>query len=142
MAKLTIMQRKFVDEYLVDFNATQAAIRAGYSETSAGVLGSLNLKRQDIRTLIDNELMQRYAENQVTVERIREELGRLAFDKDQKTSDRIKALELLGRHLGMFIDRVDASVRHFGGVAIYLPDNNRGDNESGKVIDATCESPS
>ena len=49
MAKLTAKQRRFVEEYLIDLNATQAAIRAGYSPATAGAIGSENLKKPEIR---------------------------------------------------------------------------------------------
>jgi len=49
MAKLTPKQKAFVEEYLIDLNATQAAIRAGYSPATAGSIGSENLKKPEIR---------------------------------------------------------------------------------------------
>lgn len=56
MASWTDKQRRFVEEYCVDFNATQAAIRAGYSERTAHVSGSRNLNDPDIRKAIDERL--------------------------------------------------------------------------------------
>lgn len=56
MAKFTDKQRRFIEEYLVDFNATQAAIRAGYSENTAYSIGQENLKKPDIKTEIDSRL--------------------------------------------------------------------------------------
>ncbi|WP_110513729.1 terminase small subunit [Herpetosiphon llansteffanensis] len=53
---LTAKQRRFVDEYLVDFNATQAAIRAGHSQRSASSIGSENLRKPEIQTEINRRL--------------------------------------------------------------------------------------
>lgn len=49
-------QKRFCNEYIIDFNATQAAIRSGYSEKTAGAIGSENLKKPDIRKFIDEVL--------------------------------------------------------------------------------------
>lgn len=56
MAKLTTKQRRFVEEYFVDFNATQAAIRAGYSESTARSIASENLSKPDIKAEIQSKL--------------------------------------------------------------------------------------
>ena len=59
MAGLTDKQRKFCDEYLVDLNATQAAIRAGYSKKTANVIGHENLTKPYIREYIDKRLAEK-----------------------------------------------------------------------------------
>ena len=51
-------QKRFVDEYLVDFNATQAAIRAGYSKKTAHSIGSENLRKPEISEAIEAQKMQ------------------------------------------------------------------------------------
>ena len=56
MAKLTDKQQRFVEEYLIDLNATQAAIRAGYSPLSARQVGTENLSKPSIRACIDQEM--------------------------------------------------------------------------------------
>ena len=53
---MTDKQRKFADEYLVDCNATQAAIRAGYSKKTAYSIGDENLKKPEIKKYIDEQL--------------------------------------------------------------------------------------
>lgn len=59
-------QKRFVDEYLVDFNATQAAIRAGYSQKSARSIGSENLTKPDISEAISQAISERLmTENEV-----------------------------------------------------------------------------
>jgi phage terminase small subunit len=59
MAKLTAKQEMFVREYLVDLNATQAAIRAGYSTATAKDIGCENLAKPNIRARIDEALAER-----------------------------------------------------------------------------------
>lgn len=56
---LTDKQRLFCEEYLIDLNATQAAIRAGYSEKTARKIGSENLTKPDIRAYIENRLAEK-----------------------------------------------------------------------------------
>ena len=59
MAKLTAKQQRFCDEYLIDLTATQAAIRAGYSEKNARNIASENLAKPNIREYIDNRLAEK-----------------------------------------------------------------------------------
>ena len=56
MAKLTLKQKKFADEYIISGNATQAAIKAGYKEKTANRIGSENLSKLDIKKYIDERL--------------------------------------------------------------------------------------
>ena len=58
IAKLTQKQSRFVDEYLIDLNETQAAIRAGYSRKTAHAIGSENLKKPEIKKQIDRRLQE------------------------------------------------------------------------------------
>lgn len=62
MAKLTAKQQRFCDEYLIDLNATQAAIRAGYSEKTAKQIGQENLTKPDIRKYIDERMAEKQKE--------------------------------------------------------------------------------
>lgn len=59
MAKLTAKQQRFCDEYLIDLNATQAAIRAGYSEKTAGVIANENLKKPNIAEYIEKRMAEK-----------------------------------------------------------------------------------
>lgn len=59
MAKLTAKQQRFCDEYLVDLDGTKAAIRAGYSQKTAGVIASENLKKPNIRAYIDQRMAEK-----------------------------------------------------------------------------------
>ena len=59
MVKLTAKQQRFCDEYLIDLNATQAAIRAGYSEKTAGVIGTENLTKPNIREYVEKRMAEK-----------------------------------------------------------------------------------
>lgn len=76
---LTAKQARFIEEYLVDFNATQAAIRAGYSEETAGVIGYENLKKPYIQAEIRKRQADTAAALSITREAVLRELKRIAF---------------------------------------------------------------
>ena len=148
---LTKKQKIFADEYLIDLNATQAAIRAGYSPDTAGSIGSENLKKPEIRARIEKAMAERSKRTGINQDRIIMELAKIALlnpkglvnfdeatikedatdedvaavasvkvkrfptkdgegvEREVKMYDKTKALELLGRHLGMFKDKVEVS---------------------------------
>ena len=62
MANMTAKQQRFCDEYLIDLNATQAAIRAGYSKKTAGVIAAENLKKPMICEYIEKRLAEKEKE--------------------------------------------------------------------------------
>lgn len=76
---LTAKQERFVEEYLVDLNATQAAIRAGYSEKTAHTIGHENLSKPEIATAIAEAKQERSKRTQVTQDRVVQELAKLGF---------------------------------------------------------------
>jgi phage terminase small subunit len=77
-------QAAFAAEYQVDHNATQAAIRAGYSEKTAGQIGERLLKKAEIRRVIDAVREKLEAETLITAERVLRERARLAFSDPRK----------------------------------------------------------
>ena len=142
---MTKKQKLFCEEYLIDLNATQAAIRAGYSPETAGAIGAENLKKPQIQKAIARAMADRSRRTGVNADRVVMELAKIAFvnaanvidaddatlrtnatqedlaavqsvkvktfgedgvEREIKLADKIKALELLGRHLGMFNDRL------------------------------------
>ncbi len=146
---MTQKQKRFIEEYLIDLNATQAAIRAGYSPDTAKVIGSENLTKPDIRAQIDRAMAERSKRTGVNAERVIQELAKIAFvnaaevidpktatvkedalpedtaaiqsvkvktfgedglEREIKMADKIKALELLGKHLGMFQNNVNVTL--------------------------------
>lgn len=133
MPKLTDKQTAFVREYLVDLNATQAAIRAGYSERTASRIGPQLLGKTWVREAIEKAQAKRARRVEVTQdyvlsnlvevvertmqrapvmdrkgEQVTDEEGRAVWTFDAKGANR--ALELLGKHLGIFTDKVKAEV--------------------------------
>ncbi|MEB2275881.1 terminase small subunit [Bacillus sp. ILBB4] len=77
--KLTPKQKRFVEEYLVDLNATQAAIRAGYSEKTAEAIGHENLRKPKIKMFIDEALKTRAHRAEISADKVLQELAAIAF---------------------------------------------------------------
>ncbi len=151
MDKLTNKQSMFVKEYLIDLNATQAAIRAGYSKNTANEIGCQNLAKLNIQEAIQLAMAERSKRTEITQDRVLKELATIAFidirdafddegqllqvkdlpediaraiggldhsvinsGEDQtgvtskvKLIDKKGTLELLGRHLKLFTDKVE-----------------------------------
>lgn len=151
MAKLTEKQQRFVDEYLIDLNATQAAIRAGYSARTANEQGSQNLAKLSIQQAIAERMAERSKRTGINQDRVVLELAKIAFvkmtdlvdsqgriresaadddlaciesikykesesdtgasvEREVKIASKLKALELLGKHLGMWNDKIDVNI--------------------------------
>jgi phage terminase, small subunit len=84
--KLTEKQQRFVDEYLIDLNATQAAIRAGYSVKTADVIGCENLTKPNIQQAIAEHMAERSRRTGVNQDRVVLELAKIACHLVQMTS--------------------------------------------------------
>lgn len=105
MGKLNARQQIFVAEYLKDRNATQAAIRAGYSPKAAHVCGPRLLGNAVVREALDASMTKVIKKTEITAERILNRIGEIAFDKsDAKNADILKATELLGKHHKLFTE--------------------------------------
>ena len=78
-AKLTPKQLRFIEEYLIDLNATQAAVRAGYSRDTARVIGSENLSKPDIAGAIAARQKERTAKAELTAADVAAELAKIGF---------------------------------------------------------------
>ena len=100
-------QRAFVNEYLKDLNATQAAIRAGYKEKTAGAIGAENLQKPKIQQAIKEARADREKNSKITVEWVLARIASIAEDPEAQQRDQLKALELIGKHLGMWEKRQD-----------------------------------
>ena len=148
---LTVKQRMFVEEYLIDLNATQAAIRAGYSAKTADQQGSRMLANVKVQQAIAERMAERSKRTGVNQDRVVLELSKIAFlkmtdvvdrngaikkdaseddlaciesikykesdneyggsvEREVKVASKLKALELLGKHLGMWNDKLDVNV--------------------------------
>ena len=142
--KLSAKRQRFVDEYCIDFNGTQAAIRAGYSVRSANIQAARLLTDDSIKKALDEKRLEIAEESKLKTSDVIDELRRIAFSditqvisfnaakakvkssrklsEDAKKTiasvsqtqngltvklhDKVKALELLGRYLNIFTDRV------------------------------------
>ena len=111
-------QRRFVEEYLIDLNATQAAIRAGYSAKTAHSIGEENLRKPEIKSAIGAGLAQKQEKSERKASDVLkdiQELGKRAIEafSNEPTAPMLngalKALELEGRHYGMFKDKLEIS---------------------------------
>lgn len=142
---MTKKQKRFVEEYLIDLNATQAAIRAGYSPDTAQEQSSRLLSNVMIKTAVAKAMAERSKRTGINQDRVLQELARIGFaritdimdpatariredasnddlaciqsvkikpnewgtEREVKLCDKKAALELLGRHLGMWNDKLD-----------------------------------
>jgi len=85
--KLTAKQEKFCNEYLINLNATQAAIRAGYSEKTAAVIGAENLIKPNIANFIQERQKELQEETGITQKRVLEEYAKIAFSDIRQMFD-------------------------------------------------------
>lgn len=146
---MTKKQKLFVEEYLIDLNATQAAIRAGYSAKTAQEQASRLLSNVMVQGSIAKAMAERSKRTGINQDRVIQELARIAFvnpqnvidsedasvredateddlaciqsvkvktmsgekgssvEREVRLNDKMKALELLGKHLGMFKDKLE-----------------------------------
>lgn len=149
MPKLTEKQKRFCEEYLIDLNATQAAIRAGYSRKTAYRIGAELLQKTSVSEHLKQLMDERSKRTEITADRVLAELAAIAFSdrteiakvnakgmvqftptndltNDVKkiiagieegkygtkvtTYDKLKALELIGKHLGLFSAGADNTI--------------------------------
>lgn len=101
MSKLTDKQKRFCDEYLIDLNATQAAIRAGYKPDNANRVGSENLTKLDIQDAIAEKQSEVRARTSITVDFVVNGIKEIAVEGEQE-NNRLKAFEMLGKHVGFY----------------------------------------
>lgn len=129
MAKLTAKQQRFVDEYLIDLNATQAAIRAGYSKGTAYSIGEENLRKPEIKKRIQERMKEKEASLIATQDEILKYLTSVMrgestaaviieedgihreFGKHPSEKERLQAAELLGKRYGLYVEKVDLTKR-------------------------------
>lgn len=123
-------QKKFVREYLIDHNGSQAAIRAGYSKNGSSVTGTRLLANPSVATAIAKGEAKDEKRTEMTKDWVVEKLKRNenhAFqDGDITTSN--KALEMLGKSVGAFTDKIDTNTAVH--VTITKPDRTK-DNPKG-----------
>lgn len=114
---LTAKQEVFVREYLVDLNGTAAALRAGYSPRRAPFTASELLKKPKVAAALEKAMKARAEHTELTANMVLQELRKIGFAvTGVKDRDRIAALHLLGKHLGLFVDR--KQIEHSGLIEI------------------------
>jgi len=167
---LTPKQASFCEEYLIDLNASQAAIRAGYSTKNTSSIAAQLMSKTKVRNAIAREMAARSRRTGITQDRVLRELARVAFvnpsdvinfdtgtvkedagaddlaavssckvktmsmgedgdmvEREIKLNDKIKALDLLGKHLGMYPDGK-------GTIHVTVPGDGDGAQTSGVVL--------
>ncbi len=116
---MTPKQRRFVEEYLCDLNATQAAIRAGYSVRTARKIGHENLTKPDIAAAVQEARIGLSKRVEITQERVMQEYARIAFAdiRDLFEWDEDRAAYVPSKDLtadqAAAISAVEAETRHF-----------------------------
>ena len=100
---MTSRQQRFVREYLTDFNATQAAIRAGYSPKGASVQGARLLVNAKVQAEVERLAQQKDDELGLSSERILHKIAQIAFSEDEETRDSLRALDILCKTRGMYL---------------------------------------
>ena len=109
--KLNPKQKRFVEEYLVDLNGTKAAIRAGYSKRTAVKIATENLTKPLITEAIQRAIQERSERTEITQDEIVKDLQDLRDEARgaEQFAPAVRCDELLGKHLGMFKERVEHS---------------------------------
>jgi phage terminase small subunit len=104
-------QLRFIEEYCIDLNATQAAIRSGYSKHTATVIGLENLSKPMIKQAIEERLKEKSKQNDINAQLVLNGIKDIAFKPDAKDNDRLRALELLGKYLKLFTDKSEIETK-------------------------------
>jgi len=105
--KLTPKQERFVEEYIVDLNATQAAIRAGYSPKTAEQQGYQLLQNTSVQAGIQQAMDERSKRTDVDADYVVTELRKVVEADSTPAAARVTALTVLARHLGMLTDKLE-----------------------------------
>lgn len=127
--KLTEKQKRFADEYIISGNATQAAIKAGYSKKTANRIGAENLSKPVIKQYVEERLEELKSERTADAQEVLEYLTSVmrgneteevligigegvqsTVQKEVGAKDRLKAAELLGKRFALFTDKTEVAV--------------------------------
>jgi len=100
----------FVREYLIDLNASAAARRAGYSARTSDRTGYDLLRNPEIQAAVQTALQERAQTTQVTAEMVIDGLRGIA-EGEGPDAPRVRAYELLGKHIGMFTERQEITMK-------------------------------
>lgn len=118
--RLTLKQQRFVDEYIISGNATQAAIKAGYSEKTAAVTATENLRKPNIKAELDRRNAEIQSAKTMDMQEVMERLAAMGrgetteetvtnkgevIETATRNSDKLKAMELIGKRFGAWTDK-------------------------------------
>lgn len=122
--KLTLKQQRFVDEYIISGNATQAAIKAGYSKKTAAVTATENLRKPNVKAAIDKRNAEIQSEKTMDMQEVMERLAAMGrgetteetvtnkgdvIETSTRNADKLKALELIGKRFGAWTDKKEVN---------------------------------
>lgn len=119
--KLTPKQQLFCDEYLIDLNATQAAIRAGYSERSAKEIGATNLTKHNVKNYIEERLKAKEPSLIASQDELLAFITSAIRGEEYEMKDRLKAADMLSKIHGLYSET--RNMNHSGNVGIQIIDN-------------------
>jgi phage terminase small subunit len=107
--EFTLKQKRFCEEYVIDMNGTQAAIRAGYSKHTAAAIACENLIKPYINNYIQKLITERSIMTEINADIVIQAVSKIALaEKSETTSNRLKALEMLLKYLPM-LDKNESS---------------------------------
>ena len=111
---LTPRQARFVKEYLVDLNGTQAAIRAGYSAHTANEQSTRLLANVHVKTAVQAGAAKQHERVDLTAQKVLKELLGVGYAEiaatDIRVADKLRALEVLAKHLGLLTEHVNVQI--------------------------------
>lgn len=109
--RLNVQQRRFCEEYLINYNASEAIVKAGYTTKYPARAGYAMLRNPGIRACIDQMTLQRAEKSVVKPEYVVNKIVKTIekAEKDNNHNATLRGCELLARHLGMFIERQEIS---------------------------------
>ena len=102
----------FCKEYVKDLNGTRAAVAAGYSMRGAHVIASRMLQRTTVKAQLAKLIQKQADKLEITPDKVLAELGKIGFHSgplDIKLTDKIRSLELLGKYLKLFVEKVEVT---------------------------------
>lgn len=125
--RLTGKQAEFCKQYIIDLNATQAAIRAGYSPRSAMQIGELNMRKHDIQAEIKRLNGERSQRTEITADYVLQKIQTIVERASDETNAdgynenaALKGLELLGKHLALWTDKTQLSGADGGPLVVQI----------------------
>lgn len=125
--KLTPKQQAFADYYIQTGNATEAAIKAGYSEKTARITGCENLTKPNIQQYIEEKQKELESNRMADMTEVREFWTEAMRNPDNAMKDRLKASEMIARTSGAFLDKVEMKTTGEQTITVTIMDDDDAD---------------